>query len=96
MVGEVALVAESALNGDIGEGDIGLAEEMAGAFDTLADEELVWGEAGGQFESAGEVEGAEAGGAGDVGQGKILGEMASDEFEGPAELVWGEGTGGGG
>ncbi len=92
MVGQVALVAEAALDGDIGEGDLGVAEEMAGPFDPLADEELVWGEAGRLFEAASEMERAESGGPGDVGEGEIFGEMASDELDCPAELVWGEGA----
>jgi hypothetical protein len=96
MVGEVALVAEPALDGDIGEGEFGLPEQMACTFDPLADEELVRGKAGGLFETAGEVERAEAGSAGDVEEGKILGEMAPDEFDGLAELMRGEGSGMGG
>lgn len=85
--GEMTLVAEAGLGGDFGDFEVGGQEQFAGAVDAASDQVLMRGQAGGAFEEAGEVVGAEAGGFGDLLETEFFAEVGLHEFDGFTEAV---------
>ena len=67
---EVALVGEANLQGDPGDGHVG-GQEFAGAFDPKVEKIAVGREAGGGFEAAGEMGGADPGDFSDPRDGQV-------------------------
>ena len=72
MAGEVALVGEADLRGDVGQGEaIPVAQKSLGPLDAPGDDVLVRGRAGAVLEQPGEVVRAQAGDGGHLVQGRI-------------------------
>ena len=79
MVGELALVREAGLGGDLRQGQVrtGL-QELLGPFDAAQDDELVRRQPGGGLELPGEVVGVEADDRGQLRQGRAAVEVLLD------------------
>ena len=75
---EMALVGETHLQGDLGDGYVG-GEQLSGAFDPQVEEVVVRCDAGGGFETAGEMGGTDPGMCGDPGDGEVLVPVAAHE-----------------
>src|SRR5262249_45054371 len=69
--GEVALIAESAGGGDVGECHVGRCEKAHGPFQAAHDEPSMRRHAGRRFERAGEIRGGETAFGGDLHHGRV-------------------------
>src|SRR5262249_13523493 len=94
VVGELALVRETGVRGDLRQGHVRcFLEELLGPFDAAGDDILVRGQSGGPLELRDEVVGAEAGDRGQLLQGRATVEVLLDVLDDSAELRSGERAG---
>src|SRR5690606_41633826 len=85
---ELALIAEADGDGDLGKREPPRGDETLGALDALVDDELIWRQAGRLFEQPGEVEFAQVGDSGKLGQRDVLVEVGVDVlFDRPQRML---------
>jgi len=83
---EGGLIGESALDGDVGEGQAGPCHEIPGPVDAAFDQPSIGRPAKGGFEGLREVAYGELAGFGDLAEGDVAVEMRLQELGGPAHL----------
>src|SRR5215471_19782654 len=87
VMGELALVREAGLRGDLRQGEVAAAlQELLGPLDAAGDDVLVRRQPGGGLELPGEVVGAEAGHRRQLLQGRTRVEVCLDVFDDGADL----------
>src|SRR5262249_47273240 len=94
MMRELALVREAGVRGHLRQGEVASGlQELLGPLDAAGDDVLVRRQPGGPFELRGEVVGAEAGGRGQLLQGRATVEVLLDVLDDSAERRSGERAG---
>src|SRR5262249_13061756 len=93
-MGELALIREPGVRGDLRQGQFGSGlQELPGPFDAAQDDVLVRRQPGGPLELRDEVVGTEAGDRGQLLQGRATVEVLLDVLDDSAELRSGERAG---
>src|SRR5262249_20722021 len=93
VMGELALVREPGVRGDLRQGEVAALQELPGPLDAAHEDVLVRRQPGGPLELPNEVVGAEAGDSGQLLQGRATVEVLLDVLDDGAELRPGERAG---